>query len=252
MKSFAIFALSATALAAPAYHKRDYVYDTVIESVYETVYTTTTLWVDPTQTPVSSAAAFYEQPQAAPTSSSAAPAVAVNTPAAAAAAQVQPEQASQVTTSAVYVAPTEAPAQTSTTSAAAVVSQQTYVPQAPATTTTASTQTGTSSGGGAMHTGDMTYYDVSVGTGSCGTTASNSEFVVALSHLDMNNGVNPNANPLCGQKINIYYNGATHQATIFDTCPTCAEGSIDVTQSLFEAVAPNGDGRVHDVTWSLA
>jgi expansin (peptidoglycan-binding protein) len=68
----------------------------------------------------------------------------------------------------------------------------------------------------------------------------------------MNNGANPNANPLCGKTINIYYNGNVHQARIFDTCPTCAEGSLDLSPSLFQAVAPNGDGRVHGVSWSLA
>jgi expansin (peptidoglycan-binding protein) len=76
--------------------------------------------------------------------------------------------------------------------------------------------------------------------------------LVAPSYLDMANGANPNANPKCGQKINIYYNGQVTQATIFDTCPSCAEGSLDLSPSLFQAVAPNGDGRVHGVTWSYA
>ena len=105
---------------------------------------------------------------------------------------------------------------------------------------------------GQAYTGDITYYDVSVGIGSCGTIASNSDNVVALSHLDMNNPANPNANPLCGKEITIYYNGATHHARIWDTCPTCGQGSLDLPQPLFDAVAPGGDGRVHGVTWRFS
>jgi hypothetical protein len=68
----------------------------------------------------------------------------------------------------------------------------------------------------------------------------------------MNNAGNPNANPNCGRMINIYYNGAVHQGKVHDTCPECLSGSIDVTDTLFKIVAPNGDGRVHGVSWSWA
>jgi hypothetical protein len=76
--------------------------------------------------------------------------------------------------------------------------------------------------------------------------------LVALSSDVMANGANPNANPKCGKTINIYYGGSVHSATVYDTCPTCSGGSIDLTEALFKAVAPNGDGRVHDVSWSFA
>ncbi|KAI7518438.1 hypothetical protein KC331_g21208 [Hortaea werneckii] len=65
----------------------------------------------------------------------------------------------------------------------------------------------------------------------------------------MDNGANPNANPLCGQYITISYQGSTHQAKVVDTCPGCEDAAIDLSPSLFEAVAPNGDGRVHGVEW---
>lgn len=104
---------------------------------------------------------------------------------------------------------------------------------------------------GRMYIGDMTYYDASVGVGSCGTNATNSDHVVALSYVDMQNGPNPNANPLCGREINIQYGGLTRHARIWDTCPTCDSGGLDLPKPLFDAIAPNGDGRVHGVTWSL-
>lgn len=37
---------------------------------------------------------------------------------------------------------------------------------------------------------------------------------------------------------------------IVDTCWGCGEQDIDVSDSLFYAVAPDGDGRVHGIEWS--
>ena len=110
----------------------------------------------------------------------------------------------------------------------------------------------TSSSDQVEYTGDMTYYDVSIGAGSCGWQGSNSQNLVALAADVMQNPPNPNDNPKCGETINMYYGGNTHQATVYDTCPTCDGGSIDVTQQLFEAIAPEGNGRVHDVSWDFA
>jgi hypothetical protein len=93
---------------------------------------------------------------------------------------------------------------------------------------------------------------VSVGVGSCGKQGSNSQDLVAIAADVMQNGANPNDNPNCGKTINIYYNGMTHTGTVFDTCPTCDGGSLDLTQELFLKVAPDGDGRVHGVSWSFA
>lgn len=105
----------------------------------------------------------------------------------------------------------------------------------------------------AQFSGDMTYYDSSVGIGSCGYNNAATEYVVAINHGDMANPANPNANPHCGKYINIYSDsGATIQAKIVDTCPVCAPGSIDVSDPVFRAVRPHGDGRVHDVKWDWA
>jgi hypothetical protein len=268
MKSFAILALSAAALAVPL-NRRDFVYETVVEEVYETVYTTTTVWVDPT--PTASVAAFYEQhkslssvatssaaPAAAPEIAPIAP-IAAPVASSSVAPYIAPAAPATPVVPTTTVVPTTLVASTTPTVVAPAPSPPTYVPPAVATTTPAAAPSvpaaapsTPSSGGQGDHTGDITYYDVSVGTGSCGTTASNSDLVVALSHLDMNNGANPNNNPLCGKMINIYYNGNVHSARVFDTCPVCAAGSLDLTQALFDAVAPGGDGRVHGVSWSFA
>ncbi|EMC97572.1 hypothetical protein BAUCODRAFT_69158, partial [Baudoinia panamericana UAMH 10762] len=97
------------------------------------------------------------------------------------------------------------------------------------------------------YTGDITHYDV--GLGSCGWTNTDSDAIVAIPHGMMNNGINPNLNPLCGQYITISFNGTLNQAKIVDTCGGCDGASIDLSPTLFEAVAPSGDGRVHNVNW---
>jgi hypothetical protein len=124
---------------------------------------------------------------------------------------------------------------------AAPVEQQQAPPEKPA-----------SQQGANVNTGDMTHY--TPGMGSCGhNDAGTSEFVVAMSGSFMQNGVNPNNNPLCGKTITITYNGVTQTARIVDTCPPgeCTYGSIDVNEACFQAVAPAGDGRVHGVSWYL-
>ena len=267
MKSFAILGLSALALAAPLQKRADPVYVTDVVEVFETVYTTTTVYVDPTDTPKNTVGAFYEQPPAPVSTSSsvAAPAKPVKSEAPAPAPQAAAPVASPVASpsSAPYVAP--APMEPAPAPAPVVPSkapEPAYIapspsPVAPAPQSAApaapASGGGYSSGGGkGDHTGDMTYYDVEVGMGSCGTTATNSENVVALSKLDMKNGVNPNANPLCGTMINIYSDTGVHQARVFDTCPVCASGALDVPEKLFKAIAPNGDGRVSGISWSFA
>ncbi|KAF2399150.1 hypothetical protein EJ06DRAFT_73024 [Trichodelitschia bisporula] len=129
-------------------------------------------------------------------------------------------------------------------------------PVASASASPASTySTGSSSSSGSSYsgTGEITYYDVVGAAGSCGRQGSPSENLIALSVNIMGplNGGNSNNNPLCGKTIEITYNGATHTGTVYDTCQGCATGDIDLTPQLFQAVAPNGDGRVPGVSWKI-
>lgn len=142
------------------------------------------------------------------------------------------------TTSSVYVAPTSA---APTTSQAPAPSSS-----APSSTSTEGSS-GTSAAAGSKYTGDITHYDV--GLGSCGWTSTDEEAVVAIPTDLMNNKANPNDNPLCGTYITISYAGQTHQAKIVDTCEGCLSTSIDLSPSLFTTVAPQGNGRVSDVVW---
>ncbi|KAE9964261.1 hypothetical protein BLS_008504 [Venturia inaequalis] len=289
----ASFALAALVGAAPLNNKRDTVYSTATVEEWVTEWLTTTVWEDEapyaaaTSTP---AGGFYEVAHSASASSTktkaaARPSNIVNSASSSystpAAPVVVPSSSSSSSTSIAapttpttpaYVAPTTpsstyvAPTSTSTYVAPVVVTPTTtavpvvptstapaYVAPAATTSKVAAVYASTSSGGSGTSTGDMTYYDVSVGLTSCGLTGSNSDFLVAMNKPDMANGVNPNNNPNCNKYINIYYNGAgPFLGKVVDTCPECVSGAIDVTDSLFKAVAPSGDGRVHGVSWSWA
>lgn len=281
MHSFSIItalsALFATIAAVPV--KRDLIVNTVTEYDVVTEYATETVWVDATSTWTATVyqEQFTQPSQAAATTTSAAivPAVAAAAPTTTstttstststssiqAPAATTPSTTSPVTvaiatpsTTSVYVAPPEpttsvyvAPPVT-TTSATYVAPAPTTTDTTPVTTTAAAapaTTTAASSGGAQTYTGDITYYDA--GLGSCGTTNTNSDMIVAISA----NLITGNKPAYCGKTITISYGGQTHQATIQDTCPSCATGALDMTPALFKAVAPNGDGRVHDVSWWL-
>ncbi|OTB00522.1 hypothetical protein M426DRAFT_65668 [Hypoxylon sp. CI-4A] len=88
--------------------------------------------------------------------------------------------------------------------------------------------------------GDMTYY--APGLGSCGSTNTESDAVVALSTSKTGN---------CGKTININYGGATVRATVVDTCAGCAAEDIDVSPIVFEQLSSLDAGRVQ-VEWDFA
>lgn len=104
--------------------------------------------------------------------------------------------------------------------------------------------------------GDGTYYDT--GLTSCGGTFTDSDFIVAVSHLFYDtypgyDGVNPNNNPICGKKITANYNGNSVQVTVQDRCTGCLIHDLDFTPAAIAVLDPNYlyDGRIHGVTWTI-
>lgn len=106
----------------------------------------------------------------------------------------------------------------------------------------------------AAYHGDLTYYTPATNAAgsSCDIAAAPGENIVAISHLKMNNGANPNNNPLCGTTISIYnpQGGNTVSGVkIVDTCMGCDEESIDVNPELFQQLGFElAQGRV-TVDW---
>ncbi|KAJ7651849.1 RlpA-like double-psi beta-barrel-protein domain-containing protein-containing protein [Mycena rosella] len=105
---------------------------------------------------------------------------------------------------------------------------------------------GCSGGGGVgTYSGDGTYYYPNGGTGACGTTLQNSDYIVALSFADYASGAH------CGDQIIVYYNGNSVTVTVEDACAGCSGDSIDLSSGAMAALDPNyiNDGRI-SVTWS--
>lgn len=101
------------------------------------------------------------------------------------------------------------------------------------------------------HTGDLTYY--SPGMGACGIVNSESDKIVAISHLVFDAaqvGSNPNSNPLCRKKIRVSrFNeqaGAQRSVdlTVTDRCVGCKATDIDTTTPVFDSLADHDKGRV--------
>lgn len=106
------------------------------------------------------------------------------------------------------------------------------------------------------HTGDLTYYGV--GLGACGISSADNQNVVAVAHSlfdAASTGSDPNANPLCGQKIRatrFYAEVGSERSvdlTVVDRCVGCQPTDLDVSTGAFDQMAPESSGRV-DVTWA--
>ncbi|PIL27144.1 hypothetical protein GSI_10285 [Ganoderma sinense ZZ0214-1] len=101
--------------------------------------------------------------------------------------------------------------------------------------------------------GDATYY--APGLGSCGHNNVATDFIVAVDHATITKfpgaGANPNTNPMCGRKMRVTYGKKSVTVTVADTCPGCAVGSVDLTPTAFEKLAPLSVGRLHGVKWTL-
>ncbi|KAL2264880.1 hypothetical protein VTJ83DRAFT_7390 [Remersonia thermophila] len=106
----------------------------------------------------------------------------------------------------------------------------------------------TGSPGGEVHTGDMTYF--ALGLGSCGIDDSgkdNTDNIVAVSAQLM--GPLSNSNPYCGKTISIRANGKTIQAVVHDKCPGCAYGDIDASEKMFKELFGTLDVGRAKIEW---
>ncbi|SNX85024.1 related to B2-aldehyde-forming enzyme [Melanopsichium pennsylvanicum] len=91
--------------------------------------------------------------------------------------------------------------------------------------------------------GQATYYYQGGNAGSCGTVNSDSSTIVAVNSAQMNDA-------MCGQKLWINANGKTIEAVVADTCPTCGEGSLDLSVGAFEQLSNLDAGEIPITWWS--
>lgn len=108
-----------------------------------------------------------------------------------------------------------------------------------------------------IYTGDGTFYSPSVGLGSCGQQYQDTDLVAALAAVSMQayNPGNPNNNPLCGYKLNVWNNAnpsTTVTVAIVDTCPGCTgQYDLDLSPGAFNQLADPSVGRIQ-ISWEFA
>ena len=126
-------------------------------------------------------------------------------------------------------------------------------PPAPQIPNNPAPQTNTGSGNtancgkvGEPCSGDITFYDT--GLGACGwTNDGTTENVFALAHGMM--GARSNGNPFCGRQAEVTLNGKTVIGKLVDKCGGCEGQDIDLSHSMFQALADEGKGRIEGVKW---
>ena len=257
---FAASVLASHTLAIPlaGMHKRDLVMQTYTETVWVTQSQQATVWVDDFGKPVrtdtpSGPGAVTVQPT--PSSSSSSAYVAPSSPYSAPAAPPASSAAASVASSSSAPVASYSPAGFAAVSSSASPAWSSSAPSsaspapAPSSTQMESKDTsgGTCVGQGSGCSGDITHWDG--GLGACGWNVdTNSDMQIALPYQLM--GTQSNGNPYCGKSLTIQGPaGNLVQATVGDKCMGCTGDSIDLTDVLFTAVAPNGDGRVSGISW---
>ncbi|WWC71141.1 uncharacterized protein I206_105094 [Kwoniella pini CBS 10737] len=96
------------------------------------------------------------------------------------------------------------------------------------------------------HTGQATYFEV--GLGACGWWNVDDDYIVALNsdQYQRNGGSN------CGQGIRLTNSdtGKSITVTVADECPTCADGSLDLSPAAFSELSGGNMGEgVFPISW---
>ena len=272
----AIASILALTAAVPL-EKRVLVVETVTDVVVQTVQSTTTIWVKPTQAHIAAHAHHHGHKHPAPSSSSTltlAPAPVPTPPSSSAeapslpattSASTSPQQPAPVVQPApkkAAAAPQPAPVVNNAPSSPAAAPAPAPAPQSPSPAPAPSTpqpqsnsysSPSANSGStadcgqvGGTCSGDITFYDT--GLGACGwTNDGTTEKVFALAHGMM--GAQSNGNPFCGRQAEISLNGKTVVGKLVDKCGGCEGQSIDLSHALFDVLAPESAGRISDVKW---
>ena len=264
--AFAISALATLAVAIPL-QKRDLYTTTVVAEVTQTVDMVTTVWVqpgDPRLLQQQAANAAKNQPAAAPApviTSSSSPAAPAYTPPPATSSPApqpapvipQPQQKEVVKQPAAVQAsspapapapsPSPSPSPSLTPSAAPPTVATAAAPPAqssPSSPASSGSTSGSGPSGGACGevngkcSGEVTTFDGSGAAGSCGWVdpqgpGGEDYFALAWEMMGPLSSIGDQpANPYCGRKATIVYNGKEYPATLTDKCPGCVRSTLSV------------------------
>ncbi|KWU46789.1 hypothetical protein RHOSPDRAFT_31606 [Rhodotorula sp. JG-1b] len=194
----------------------------------------------------SSAAPSSSSSAAAQASSSAAPASSSSS-AAAKASSSSSSAEKQSSTSTWEASSSSAKAQTTTTSQYVAPTTTTTSQWVAPTTTQAAATKAVSNASSGSYSGQATFYSQGGVAGSCGSVASDSDYVVAVNTAQVDGGSH------CGSSVHITntQNGKSITARVADTCPGCGYGSLDLSMGAFGALGSYDQG-VLPISWSFA
>jgi len=88
-------------------------------------------------------------------------------------------------------------------------------------------------------TGQATFY--APGLGSCGQTNTEADLIAATAF----------GKAVCGDTAVVTRGGKSVTVTLVDTCPSCAQGNIDLSPAAFNQLGTPDEGRI-DVTWVIS
>ncbi|KAH8162895.1 hypothetical protein CIB48_g5350 [Xylaria polymorpha] len=252
--------------------KRDLIteWETVWETVTVLVDESTTETIYPTHDTSNAPGEFFQPPPTSTPEPETQPEPTVAPPTSTSTTQAPPKTTSVAQTTTQAPPPPPPPTTTSTTTPAPAPAPDTTTVQAPpAPVSTESSNAGSSYAGAdgfgtssmdsAKYSGDITYY--ALGLGACGYDDSGvdlTKHIVALSHVDWyargsgtSLGLNEPNHPWCDQTITITAGGKSTTALVHDICPGCVSGSIDVSESVFDALFGGlGAGR-EKASWTF-
>jgi expansin (peptidoglycan-binding protein) len=101
------------------------------------------------------------------------------------------------------------------------------------------------SSGGALHTGEATYYSEADGGGNCSFDPTPQDLMVgAMNQTDYANSA------ICGAYVELTGPNGTITIRIVDRCPECPAGNIDLSPLAFSKIAELVKGRV-PITWRI-
>ncbi|CAE6466918.1 unnamed protein product [Rhizoctonia solani] len=105
-----------------------------------------------------------------------------------------------------------------------------------------------------VHNGWATYYNPSVGIGSCGWQNQDYEWVAAVGtslFQEMMIDANPNHSQACGKTATVTYGSKSIIVGIVDRCYACGYNDIDLSPSAFQQFAALGVGKLNGVSWKF-
>ncbi|KAF7582851.1 Rare lipoprotein A (RlpA)-like double-psi beta-barrel family protein [Clavispora lusitaniae] len=207
------------------------------------------LWTETTE--IANAVSTQSAPQELESSQAAASPSQAAVPLAAAEVSSEPSSSPSSSAPAQSAPAQSAPAKSHAHAHASSAPAQSHVHAHASAASSAPAQSSSQASSGSF-SGDGTYYDT--GMGACGTTSTDSDFIVAVSK-DLFDQYTPNGNPnhnsLCGKKIEAFYEGKSVEVTVVDRCEGCAYGSLDFSPAAFRQLADQGLGRIK-ITWNWA